>query len=341
MKIFIRNLKGLLILFIVISVALLTGLFIQQGRSKNELSVAAGENKESLKTRYAKAGSILDRNMILLAGNKDGSRIYCEDPAIAASMLQLVGDYTHNMENTIEARYQNILLGTDRDLFSQLLLDVQGKGLSGDDIILTTDANLSKKATALLGERKGAIVILNYKTGEILTAVSTPTTNPESVVNYENIPDSALFNRAFSGKYAPGSTFKLITTIAYLTAPDFNPDFNVDCQPHSAVYNEFGASESGSSHGYLTLDSAFAHSCNIFFGQAGVNAGSKHLIDTAESMGYNMPISLDLLRISFTCFQNVSRNCLMVRKIIICINKHSKQQATQAILRASPAPANR
>ena len=296
MKMLIRNLKTVLILFIVISLCLLAGLFFQQRRSQRELSVAAGENKESLKSRYAKAGSILDRNGVVLARSENGERIYSDDPEIANALLHIVGDYTHNIENTIESRYQNVLLGTDRDLATQFLLDIQGKGLSGDDVVLTVDAELSKKAFSYLGDKKGAIVLLNYRSGEVLVSVSSPSTTPSSVINYEEIPDTSLFNRALSGSYAPGSTFKILTTVAWLTSPRYDPSLQMYCEAQSTV-DPYGASESGDAHGQVDLPSAFARSCNVFFGQAGVSAGREHLLETAQSMGYGSAVSLDLLQV--------------------------------------------
>ena len=76
MKLLMRNLKIVLVLFILISASLLIGLSFQQNRSKNELFVAAGENKQSLKSRYAQAGSIFDINGLILAQSTDWQRQY-------------------------------------------------------------------------------------------------------------------------------------------------------------------------------------------------------------------------------------------------------------------------
>lgn len=294
MKAFIRNLRIVFYIFILLSVSLLTGLFIQQRRSQRELSVAAGENKESLRTRYANAGRILDRNDIILAQSEDGNRMYCEDPEIARALLHIVGDYTHNMTNTIESRYQNVLLGTSRNLATQLFLDVQGKGLRGDNVVLTVDAELCKKAYSYLEGRKGSVVLLNYKTGEILVSVSAPSASPESVIQYQDIPDSGLFNRSLSGLYAPGSTFKIVTSAAWLTSSIYDPEFSVDCQAVSTV-DPYGANESGNAHGHVNLSSAFSQSCNIFFGQIGAGMGKDTLVRTALNMGYGMDMSADSL----------------------------------------------
>lgn len=294
MKMLMRNLKIVLVLFILISAALLVGLSFQQYRSKNELFVAAGENKQALKTRYAQAGTIYDINGLILAQSSDGNRSYSEDPVIAKAVLHIVGDYTHNIGNTIESTYQGILLGNDRNLLRQFYLDVLGKGLSGDDITLTIDAELSKKAYELLDGRKGSIVVLNYKTGAVLVSVSSPSTSPESVITYEEIPDTALFNRSLMGSYAPGSTFKIITATSFLTSPKYDPTVVVNCSTQSTV-DPYGASETGDGHGEVDLSSAFSRSCNVYFGQIGVTLGRDALVKTTKDMGYGYSFSVDRL----------------------------------------------
>jgi len=300
MKMLMRNIKIILVLFLVLSISLLSGLFFQQNRSKNELMVAAGENKDSLQSIYALAGSINDRSGYVLAQSVDGERIYADDPDVAEAMLQIVGDYTHNIENTIEANYQSVLLGTDRNAFNQFVLDFQGKGLSGDDVTLTIDADISAQAYDLLDGRKGSVVLLNYETGDIIAAVSSPSTTPESVITYTDIPDTALFNRAFSGQYAPGSTFKIITAAAYISSPIFDPDYVVHCNGESTV-SDYGASESGDGHGDVYFARAFSKSCNVYFGEIGVAVGKDLLFQTAEDFGFGTDISVDRLSVADGC----------------------------------------
>lgn len=304
MKTLIRNIKIMLILFLAISLALLAGLAIQQYRGKTRFDVAAGENKAALKTRYANAGKIVDRNGTVLAESFKGSRRYAGDDLMAKAVLHLVGDYTHNIGNTIESGYQGQLLGTDRNFFHQMLLDFSGQGLKGDDITLTIDGDLSKRAFRLLNGRRGAIVLLNYRTGAILAAVSSPSTSPESVIAFEDIPDTALFNRALLGAYAPGSTFKILTAAAWLKSGQYRADLAVDCLGLSTV-NENGAREDGAGHGETNLAAAFAKSCNVFFGQVGVEAGLSQLLATAGSFGIGRQITADRLDVAPSRIESV------------------------------------
>ncbi len=296
MKALIRNLKIVLLLFMVLSLALLSGLVIQQYRSRTRLFAAAGENKAALKTRYAAAGRIVDRNGAVLAVSQDGERLYSSDAATAKAVLHIVGDYTHNIANTVEARYQSELLGTDRNVLHQLLLDFTGHGFLGDDITLTIDGSLSKKAAQLLKNRSGAVVLMNYKTGALLAAVSSPGTTPQSVITYKGFPETSLFNRALSGAYAPGSTFKVITAAAWLQSPDYDSQLTVNCQGQSTVISH-GAKESDGKHGPVNLETAFSKSCNVFFGQVGASLGRGQLLAAARNFGLGASLSLDRLEV--------------------------------------------
>ena len=299
MKTLLRNLKIILVVFLAVSIALLAGLAVQHQRSLTRLYVAAGENKQALKTRYAQAGSIFDINGEILATSEDGERRYNKDKTTAKAVLQLVGDYTHNIDNTIEARYQATLLGSNRNILHQLFLDVQGSGLAGDDVTLTLDSKLCKTAWQLLDGEKGAIVLLNYKTGAIIASVSSPSTSPASVIAYEDIPDTALYNRAFLGAYSPGSTFKIVTTAAILQSEPEWADREIACTGQKSVVPG-GASESGDGHGSVDLSDAFSESCNIYFGQAGITLGGDALIQAAQNMGYVDTLKVDKLDVGLS-----------------------------------------
>lgn len=294
MKKLIFNLKISLILFLCLSIALTGGLIMQQYRSKSRLSVAAGENLDSLRQRYAQAGSVMDRNGEKLAWSDNGIRYYHQDNNLAKAVLHTVGDYTQRIDNTIETRYQPVLLGTDRNFFHQFWLDIQGKGLGGDDVVLTLDSRVSMRAAELLANRRGAAVIINYKTGEIIASTSTPSVEPQSVIDYENIPDTGLFNRALRGAYAPGSVFKLVTTLAWINSADYDPDFHVDCHGESTISPDF-ANENGDGHGLVYLGDAVSRSCNVFFGELGVKIGKDTLLKKAKELGIGEGYTIDRL----------------------------------------------
>lgn len=297
MKLFLRNIQIILVIFLALSVALLGGLFYQQHRSMTILLSAAGESKDAMRSRYINAGDILSKDGVVLATSAGGERSYAEDPALARAVLHVVGDYTHNMAGTVENMYQGTLLGSDRNVFKQLFYDAMGKGLGGDDIRLTLDSRMSVKALELLGDRRGAVVLLNYATGEILTAVSTPTTDPQNVIDFEDLPDTSLFNRAFNSAYFPGSTLKVMTTTAWMESRAFDPNLLVDCLSPEPLIEPDGVREDNSlTHGEVDLYNAFRTSCNYFYGTVGIEMGAEWFLAEAEKFGFNDSLSVGKIK---------------------------------------------
>ncbi len=297
MKQLIRSLKVVFLLFCLLSATLLGGIIWQQNKSQKLLLQSSNENKQALKSRYAEAATVYSRDKVKLAYSEEGDRVYAENPELARSLIQTLGDYTHNIGNTIEGAYQDRLIATGRPWYKQIILDFMGKGKQGDDILLTIHSQLNLAAQSYLEGLSGSIVLLNYKTGEILVAVSTPNTYPTNVVNWENIPDSALFNRCFASQYAPGSTFKIITGTAWTRSPDYDPDYVMTCKGQEPLLGPGSVVENRNeeSHGQLNMQTAFAVSCNHFFGDVGLKAGPDLLSDTAEEYGFNKSLNLGKL----------------------------------------------
>lgn len=134
----------------------------------------------------------------------------------------------------IEKYYEKKLRGKGGNLklevnaYGRVMKEIERKdGIPGERVDLTIDARLQEKAYDLFGEESGAAVLLDVHTGEILAFVSTPSYDPNlfsqglnneqwnALVNNEKKP---LSNKAISGQYSPGSTFKIITALAALSA---------------------------------------------------------------------------------------------------------------------------
>lgn len=300
MRSLIKNLRVVLILLVILAVALIAGLMFQQERSQQRIA-AAGENRVSLAQRYQTAGQIVSSDGSILATSESGVRTYAEDPDLQKAVMPLVGDYTHIMTNTVEARYQDILLGSDRGFGRQFFLDVVGKGLGGDDIHLTLDGELTKQAYSLLGERRGAVAMLNYETGQIVALASTPSASAEDIIRFDGLEDGALFNRALLGAYAPGSTFKALTALAWIDSPMYDPALTVDCTGESTV-GPTGARDH-SAHGTVDLNRAMRLSCNVFFGEISQRVGGDHLLSYYEQMGLTGSKQLGRIDVLDTLFQ--------------------------------------
>ncbi len=196
------------------------------------------------------------------------------------------------------------------------------EAVSGSDVILTIDANLQKVAEEALKEdiekiasggfaeksnaNAGAVVVMNVKSGEVLALASYPDYEPQLFVEgistekyneYVNSTEKPLFNRAISGAYAPGSTFKMVTAIAGLETNKITPtekinDIGVYPRGHHPVCWYYTSFHSG--HGYLNVSEAIKHSCNYFFYELGYRMGIDTLSKYASYFGLGRKTGIEL-----------------------------------------------
>ncbi|HHW57239.1 MAG TPA: cell division protein FtsI [Clostridia bacterium] len=247
-------------------------------------------------------GSILDRNGIVLAKSvmeADGTqkRVYLDGPAFA----QVIG-YSRRIYQQgnagIEKTYDRELLGmVGNDPMVLLRKLILAKGQIGDNVYLTIDKTLQDLAYREMEGRKGAVVAINPKTGEILAMVSTPSYDPNTLgENWEKImrsPEHVVLNRATQGLYPPGSVFKIITTAAVLTHKPELYSQTFDCKGYVVVDGNKISDFGGIAHGKEDFQRAFYVSCNSFFIQVGLDLGSENLQKMAYAFGLNQRIPLE------------------------------------------------
>lgn len=247
-------------------------------------------------------GSILDRNGDVLAksiiSNGVQIRQYTDGPAFA----QVIG-YSRRIyqqgSTGIENSYDRELLGmANTDPMTFLRETILGKGQIGDNVTLTLDKNLQDIAYKDLAGRKGAVVALDPKTGEVLAMVSSPSYDPNTLDKdwnaIMNSTDKVVFNRATQGLYPPGSIFKIITASAALTyKPDiYNKTF--DCKGYTIVDGNRINDYNGVAHGVVDFKKAFYVSCNSAFINIGLDVGKGDLEKMANMFGLNDQIPLDI-----------------------------------------------
>lgn len=287
---------------------------------------------DNLKNTVA-AGDITDRNGTVLAHtDADGNRRYAGDKAVRRALCHIVGD-TYAQTLGAEALYSKYLLSFDLSLSERFKQYRDGTLTHGSDVALCVDAELSRYVYDCMDEYWGAIVVMDYKTGEILASVSQPTFDPERMAAYlsgeTSLAGSAMVNRVTMGRYTPGSTFKLVTLLAalryvegaeamtfpctgplafeentgkYLPALSLPADYTQETS--RAEYDreaEFTADEGAAPqiqgqynvvrdyqneyHGDITLQEAFARSCNTTFARLAMRAGGARMARTAAELG--------------------------------------------------------
>lgn len=203
--------------------------------------------------------------------------------------LKMIRDYGYHAGdligwNGVEREYENILHG--KKGFEYVQVNVYGQVVGkiedersvqprfGNDLYLTVDIGLQAYAEELLREKKGAAIVMDAESGEILAMVSKPDYSPglfSGIVESDvwnsllNDPDRPLYNRATQGTYPAGSTFKLVAVFASLEENIFDPESEVFCR---GVYRlgrrEFKCWKL-SGHGRMNLYDAIVNSCNVYF----------------------------------------------------------------------------
>jgi len=233
-------------------------------------------------------GSITDRDGYMLAWtDADGVRRYSNDFAIRLALSQTVGD-TMSMSGTgVQTFFASTLVGMSGSIIDRTWQWLSGETTRGDDIQLTVDARLSGViAQNFPSGYDGAVVVINYKTGEILAMVSVPAYDPANMDT--DVADTAYFNRCLQGQYAPGSTFKIVTLASALENLPGALGHAFTCTGSHEFGNGMVTCLSGTkAHGQLDLRGAFVESCNVAFATLSYELGQSALLRTAEAFGFN------------------------------------------------------
>lgn len=192
------------------------------------------------------------------------------------------------------------------------LIEVNAKGeeiqdlgvkdpIPGKPVKLTLDLDMQKTAEKALGDRLGAVVAIDVKTGALLTMASWPTFDPNiftrkvSQKEWERLqgPEKPFLNRAVQG-YPVGSTFKIVTSVAGIESGKFSPDSTLGTSS-SITIGGITFNEHSGGYGVIGFRDALAYSSNTFFYQVGMEAGPEEMAKWAKKMGIGGTINLDLL----------------------------------------------
>ncbi len=265
--------------------------------------------RQDLLAQRVQKGKILSAGGKVLAKtvtNKKGDekRSYPYDGLFA----HVVGRTGHG-KTGLEASESYTMLTTGIHPLSGILNELKGEKNPGNDVVTTLNVKLSQIASNALGNRKGAVVVMEPETGKILTMVSKPTYNPNHVeANWESLiqdseADSALYNRATQGLYPPGSTFKLYTLLEYVRE---NPDykgFRYTCTGKVGEGEDAIHCYGHEVHGKISLKRAFAKSCNAAFAQIGSGLKTTNWSELCNSLYYNSTLSVKELEQRASQFQ--------------------------------------
>jgi penicillin-binding protein 2 len=241
---------------------------------------------------------------------------------LAAHLLGYVGEATLDELKANPAYPMGMIVGqmgveklanpTLEGVWGNRLIEVNAKGeeiqdlgvkdpIPGKSVQLTLDLDMQKTAEKALGDRLGAVVAIDVKTGALLTMASWPTFDPNiftrkvSQKEWDRLqgPEKPFLNRAVQG-YPVGSTFKIVTSVAGMESGKFSPDSTLGTSS-SITIGGITFNEHSGGYGTIGFRDALAYSSNTFFYQVGMAAGPEEMAKAAKKMGIGGTINLELL----------------------------------------------
>jgi penicillin-binding protein 2 len=251
-------------------------------------------------------------------------RLYPRD-GFAAHLIGYVGEVSEDMLNDpryamyepgdvvgrsgVEAAYDGILRGEDGS--EDVVVDSHGREVGrlgtepakpGQSLRLTIDLDIQRAAENALGDRNGAMIAIDPHTGEVLAMVSRPAFDPNAFAvrisrdewnKYITDPEHPLMNKAIQAQLAPGSTFKIIMSLAGLEE-GIAQDMNVHCAGGVNLFGTYQRCWVKSGHGAVNIDKAIYQSCDVFFYTLAARLGIDKIAYWAHTVGLGYKTGIDL-----------------------------------------------
>lgn len=211
----------------------------------------------------------------------------------------------------VEKTYDGILRGTN----GKTLVETDAHGeevrtlgnvdpVAGKSLTLSLDLGLQKTAGQEMTGKKGAVIVSNPKTGEILALFSSPSFDPNKLIRNEDVEalfmekDQPFFNRAISGLYPPGSTFKIVTSIAALESGAIDKNTRIEdtgiLQVGAFSFGNWYFLQYGKKEGMVDIVSALKRSNDIFFYKTGEMTGIETISAWAKKIGLGKTLGIDI-----------------------------------------------
>ena len=234
-------------------------------------------------------GEIVDRSGRVLYTSASG-QTYSDSAQLRKATLHLIGDRAGNIPPRLLRAYASKLFGYDK------LNGTAAMENSGGELRLTVSAQVQAIAMQAMNGRKGAVGVYNYRTGEILCAVSSPSFDPLDPPDPENDNedgrwDGVYIYRFFHAAYTPGSIFKLTTLAAALDSVPGLEEERFNCTGSLILNGE--RITCPKAHGEESLQDALANSCNCAFAQIAVRTGADALNAQVEATRLEENLEID------------------------------------------------
>src|SRR5579871_317465 len=256
---------------------------------------------------------------------QDQRRLYPQN-GLAAHVIGYVGEVSEQELNStdfakysqgeivgksgLERQYNDSLMGVDGQ--RRVVVDSVGRerevleneeATAGNNLQLTLDLDLQSVAELALNGKRGAIIALDPRNGDVLSMVSQPAIDPnqfatrirsEDWKQLTSNPDNPLLNRAIQAQFAPGSTFKPIVALAGLESGGIDEHYSISCGGGGTFYGRYFKCWVKGGHGAVDLHKGIVHSCDVFFYNVGNRIGIDTIAEYAQIAGIGKKTGIDL-----------------------------------------------
>ena len=301
-----KKLEKRAIICILLALVLVAGLgyFVYTFATEGNQWAAFHTNRAVNSNGHLARGTLKDVNGVTLLENRHGKMKFSDDYETRCAMVHLTGDD----KNNIATGANNVM--ADKLVGYNVLNGTYTFGGNGRIVRLTIDTEVCKTAYEALSGYSGTVGVYNYKTGEIICAVSTPAYDPKNPPTFSSDDKSGTYiNRLFSWTTPPGSTFKVATAAAALENKSDARSWHYDCDGVQ-TYGPDKVTDL-EAHGHVNLRSALAVSCNCGFGELTLDLGPSVMEDSVKKYGLTKVYDIDGIKTkagSFECPDNAKVN---------------------------------
>jgi penicillin-binding protein A len=244
---------------------------------------------------YARdARTVLARNRSERRGD---TRIFIRQYPRGGTFAHPIGySFIRNGRRSLELSKNADLVGEENE-FESIFAGLEGREEEGKDVITNLDVGGTQAAVAGLAGRKGSVVAIEPQTGKVRVMVSIPEYDPNQIPRNSRAifsdPNQPDLNRATQERYAPGSTFKVVTAAAALDSGKVQPDSIIDGSSPKEISGVPLENSGGQSFGAISFTDALTNSVNTVFAQVGESIGRDTLVEYMKRFGFYDDPDLD------------------------------------------------
>jgi len=245
-------------------------------------------------------GTVIDRNGVVLADVTGDERTFASNADVRRSTLHAVGDAEGNVGTGALSVFASDLTGYN------LITGSYSLNNRGRQVQLTIDSRLNAVAFRALEGRRGVVMVSNYKTGEIICMVSSPTfdpANPPADLNTSSL-EGVYVNRAIQSAFTPGSIFKVVTAAAAIERIPNVYDLTFTCTGEVLVGNDLLICPG--SHGTLGIERGMQVSCNIVYGELALELGADTMAEFTGKFGLTTRTRINGIRTAIGNFDKAA-----------------------------------